>query len=243
MIVFGHNNFNIKTFTPRDLRMPHEAGAEKIEFQVRQRYFHLFWIPFFPIGKLYVMKRAGDTNKYVMPEDIKRRIKTQHNVRTPWYSFALFFVAAFAGLAFAGNDRLKDVKWENRFYEDQAAHRMMIKYPTTGDYYEFGANECETTDSYNGTNVILKVTEYDDDTITFASGYLDMLGKNQYAYSIRAEIAKNNTYSYNSFTVKKENLLKLLDTEYQTSTADKPHMEDLGWCFKFRGMERAKLEL
>ncbi|WP_394750667.1 hypothetical protein [Spongiimicrobium salis] len=239
MIVFGHNNFKIKSFSFRDLRIPQEPGAEGIDFQVRQRYFHLFWIPFFPIGKLYVVKKKGDSNYYEMPQDIKSRIQ-QQGVKTPWYSFALLVLAFVGGIIFVGAEKLNDISRENRFYENQAMTKMMMKYPTTGDYYKFKAYEC-SNDRYNSTYVILKVNSYDEEHIEFASGYLDLLGDNQYAYSISSEIAKNNEYIYNNFTVKKENLMGLLNKEYR-EYGENAKIEDLGWCFEFQDMERAKLD-
>jgi len=215
MIVFGHNNFKVKTFTARDLRLPQEPGINDIEFQVRQRYAHLFWIPFFPIGKLYAIKKKGDSNLYEMPDAIKHQIKMKHKV---------------------------DARWENEFYVNQAEHKMMVKYPTSGDYYKFNVSECDDADKYNYTDVILKVTDYDDNTIEFSSAYLDMLGKDQMFYSMRAAMNASKDFKYNTFTVQKEDLLKLFDREYNTSSSDLQHIEDLGWCFKFQDMERADLD-
>ena len=66
-IVFGHNNFLIKSYTPAELGIPPSDKLNGIVFEVRQHYFHLFWIPFFGIGKIYVIRRTGDSGMYQMP--------------------------------------------------------------------------------------------------------------------------------------------------------------------------------
>lgn len=60
--------------------------------------------------------------------------KHGHDVRNPWYSYSLIVLGLLIGLWFYTDDKLGDIKYENNFYLDQAKNKMMVKYPTTGDY-------------------------------------------------------------------------------------------------------------
>lgn len=93
MIVFGHNNFLVKKYTSVDLNLPPDESFQGVSFEVRQRYAHLFWIPFFPIRKLWAIKKPGDNNLYEMPVQFKQLILAQKksDIKTPWYSWSLFF--------------------------------------------------------------------------------------------------------------------------------------------------------
>lgn len=241
MIVFGHNNFKIKSFSPRELGIPENPGDQKITLEVRQRYFHLFWIPFFPIGKAYVVRKEGDSNMYEMPLELQHVLSQRDDIKTPWYSFALIFLALFIGVSFFGNEKMKDIKWENRFYVEQANQKMRVKYPTTGDYYKFKAFECSDTNS-RPAEIIVKVIAYDEDSIEFSSAYMNILDSNQYSYSIQSEINKNLDYRYNSFELKKEDIMNSFHKEYR-DYGDDVVLKDMNWCYVFKGMDREKLDV
>ena len=86
MIVFGTNNFSIKTYSLSDLQIADDTG--RITIELRQKFFHVFWIPFFPIGQIWVMRMAGDSSKYVVPGEVQMQITTLGLEQSPpWYSF------------------------------------------------------------------------------------------------------------------------------------------------------------
>ena len=242
MIVFGHNNFKIRSISPREIGIPETAGQQKITIEVRQRYFHLFWIPFFPIGKIYGIRKQGDSNLYEVPPQIKNAVLSKVDVKTPWYSYSIFIIALIIGSGMWGNNKISSIERENNFYEEQAVTKMLVKYPTTGDYYKFIVKDCsEDNNSRYNTPIIVKVTSYDATSIEFSSAYINMLDKEQYAYSLSTEIEKNNDYKYNSFSLKKEDIIKCLTKEYRSYGNDEA-IEDLNWCYVFKDMERQKLD-
>jgi hypothetical protein len=97
MIVYGWNHFKIKSFKPVDLGIPYD-GQEDISIEYRQKYFHLFWIPFIGIGKMWGLRKASDSsNLYEIPEELKNVLNQQQLPATPWYSFAgLILIAGIA---------------------------------------------------------------------------------------------------------------------------------------------------
>ncbi len=126
MIVFGHNNFRIKSITPAQLGLTDESWSG-ITFEIRQRYFHLFWIPFFSIGKLYGIKKPGDDSLYEMPAEIKQVIESNFKVGTPWYTFFLLW-AALAGGAVAGiGGVISDYQNKERWAEQQEQRKVENK--------------------------------------------------------------------------------------------------------------------
>jgi len=91
-IVFGVYNIGIKEYSPLELGITDEA-AKAYTFAVKQRIFHLFWIPIFPLYKVYAMvDRAGTA--YHAPTGIEQVLRNAGRHKTPWYSFLLLILAA-----------------------------------------------------------------------------------------------------------------------------------------------------
>lgn len=84
-IVFGWNSLKVRRFTLDEIGIMKslEPGTE---LEIRQAYFHLFWIPFFGLGKRWIV-RKGD-KMYEMPAEIKALArKSLTDIKTPWYTF------------------------------------------------------------------------------------------------------------------------------------------------------------
>ena len=74
MIIYGTGEKKLKTSQNRSYRCP-ECGENGISFYFFQKYFHLFWIPVFPIGRRSVA--ACDKCSIVYKEDrIPRELKS-----------------------------------------------------------------------------------------------------------------------------------------------------------------------
>lgn len=107
MIVFGTNHFKISkepllvnvADNPAPVVSPYGTATETpapepqhLPVDVYQKYFHLFWIPVVPIGKLVGFKEKGKL--YTLKEDKlsgKERDAIRefsHLHKSPWYSFA-----------------------------------------------------------------------------------------------------------------------------------------------------------
>lgn len=241
MIVFGHNNFLIKSFKPEEAGLP-PVERNAITFEVRQRYFHLFWIPFFPIGKVWGLKRAGDENLYAIPDDIEQVVKSNVSVGTPWYSFALCLIALFVGAVIFLKDVQRKQGYEDNFYNRIAESKMLIDYPTTGDFYKFSYYE-EGSESSYGKDLLLKVKQYDDDKIQFNTLNKEMY-KESSAYSgnfknIYLGIESND---YNPFYIDKEVLKSLFNEEYRSYSGEPKEIPGLSGKFILKKVERMELK-
>ena len=91
--VFGWYSFKIKSYSPQDLNLDTEEWSNTT-FEVRQKVFHLFWLPFFSLGKVYARRKGGKL--YDVPNAIIAAIKAKGKIRTPWYSFLLPILVATA---------------------------------------------------------------------------------------------------------------------------------------------------
>ncbi|MGL5888448.1 MAG: hypothetical protein ACRC3B_01105, partial [Bacteroidia bacterium] len=85
MIVYGWNSFKLHSAPVHQYPFG-QNFAPGIEVEIRQKYAHIFWIPFFSIGQMWVLKQNGQM--FEMPNDLKHAL-IQNGVKpkTPWYSF------------------------------------------------------------------------------------------------------------------------------------------------------------
>jgi hypothetical protein len=58
MILFGWNNYRLTSVQPHELGVQASANAD-MSIEYRQKYFHLFFIPVFPLGKFWAVRQAG----------------------------------------------------------------------------------------------------------------------------------------------------------------------------------------
>jgi hypothetical protein len=91
MILYGWNNYLLKSVQPHELGVYKNEVAD-IQIQYRQKYFHLFFIPVFPLGRFWAIRQGG---KLYEPSPEMRvalgsvDVKTKH---TLWAWSGIFLV-------------------------------------------------------------------------------------------------------------------------------------------------------
>ena len=81
MIVYGWNSYVLKSVSLMDLGIiSNEQTDSKIEY--RQKYFHLFFIPCIPIGRMWAVKQAGKL--YEVNPDILSRLEQVETRNKNW---------------------------------------------------------------------------------------------------------------------------------------------------------------
>ncbi|WP_276480177.1 hypothetical protein [Paraflavitalea pollutisoli] len=137
-IIFGWNHFKIKTIDPFAVGLSQQAQPG-YQIEIRQRYFHLFWIPCFSLGKKWALRKDGQL--YEMPEPYKFVLQERKDLaaKTPWYTYAGPLLAASICLYFYVNGKVEDYRvdqYEARqfsaAYTDNAAK---FSKPSIDDYY------------------------------------------------------------------------------------------------------------
>ena len=140
MIVFGWNSFMLEEHKPSTLGMPADLD-QQIKFEKRQKYFHLFWIPFFGIGTTWVVRKPNDSQMYEPPADLRALLEAlPAKSGTPWYTFALPILAAAGCVIFFVGSSISSYQSKKRHEEYMAKktqqEKNAIVNPAQGTYFK-----------------------------------------------------------------------------------------------------------
>ena len=93
MILYGTNSFKLKAYQPHEVEFPNDVQPYTIE--KHQKYFHLYYIPFFPTSQYWAIRRSDNQLYQVAPEGIRHLDSLGHAHKTPWYAFIGLFLIGF----------------------------------------------------------------------------------------------------------------------------------------------------
>jgi hypothetical protein len=161
-IVFGWNSFKVRSFTLAEIGIMKQPEPG-LQFEVRQAYFHLFWIPMFGLGKRWVV-RKGD-KLYDMPDDIKALArKSLTGIRMPWYTCAgpimvVTGVALFSVITMY-KEAQRHKEWAKEVKDHATELTAKLQHLTTNDFITI-----EDQLGRYGQGVYLKVEDIQGDTI------------------------------------------------------------------------------
>jgi hypothetical protein len=215
MIVFGWNSLKVRRFTLADIGIIRQAEPD-IEFEVRQAYFHLFWIPFFGLGKRWVVRRGGKL--YEMPGDIKYLAqKSLTGIKTPWYTFTGPLLLLAAGIVFSAVTSYESHQSHKRFVSDYKertdALTAKLQHLTTNDFIAL-----DKLDPPYESGTYLKVEDIKGDVImvTAVESEKDAPMEVEYEYTKHA-----NTLP--SMKVSHKQLLNAFPKEYDSLSINGSH--------------------
>lgn len=139
-ILFGWNRFRLKTFTFQELNLPELEEFPNATFQVAQSYFHLFYIPVFPMGKRYDL--VMDKKLYHVPPSLMKMINPEQiKVRGKWYAWT-FLILFLVILSAAKITRyVESSQVEKEAIEFAQIQREFFDNPEIGDLIEFDNNK------------------------------------------------------------------------------------------------------
>ncbi|WP_289662345.1 hypothetical protein [Flavobacterium panacagri] len=163
MIVFGHRNFKIKEIHPNELGLIDDTDYM---IEIRQKYVHIYFIPFFGIGKIWGIRKHGELYELPMPfiHEIKRR---EIKVRSPWYTYTLPILLLFASIIYFGGEALKEHDHEKRskIYFTETVQGMYYKIDNAKSNEIYTLNNVEKDDSES--KMYLKVEKVYPEKIVF----------------------------------------------------------------------------
>ncbi|HTF81415.1 MAG TPA: hypothetical protein VL947_06815 [Cytophagales bacterium] len=123
MIIYGWNSFKLETCNPTSLGLPSEFDAA-YTIERHQKYFHLFWIPFFSLGKRWVLRKRPDQQLYEPSAELLKflnALPVAH--KTPWYTYTLLYVIMLGGLVFYIYEKIdqyqSDKHYEGTLYKNK----------------------------------------------------------------------------------------------------------------------------
>lgn len=157
-IVFGWNRFKLKSFTFQELNLPELEQFPNATIRVAQSYFHIFWIPVFPMGKRYDLEMNKEI--YHVPPSLMKLIdEEQINVRGKWYAWSLPILAVVIMLGVYFNGMYTDHKYQQQSLDYAESQRAFFDYPMVGDHIHFSNNGDVNFDAevckIDGSRVIL----------------------------------------------------------------------------------------
>ncbi|WP_298308472.1 zinc-ribbon domain-containing protein [Flavobacterium sp.] len=135
MIFYGTKASNIKNGQVINVDCPHCETNTSMNYAVFGKYAHVYWIPFFPIGKTTVAecnncKRTFEYSELPQPIQTKLdREKEKDAVKTPIWMFSglgIIAVLVAIGIYSSGETEKKEAEY--------------LKAPKVGDIYKFESN-------------------------------------------------------------------------------------------------------
>jgi hypothetical protein len=85
-IAFGTYSIKLKSYTAEELALT-DAHWQSTVFEVRQKVFHIFWIPVFSLQKQYIARKGNIVHE--APLLMVNLIQQKGIVKKPWYAFTL----------------------------------------------------------------------------------------------------------------------------------------------------------
>ena len=207
-IVFGWNHFRIKTFDPVELGLTQQTDPN-LKIEVRQHYFHLFWIPFFSLGKKWAIRKNNEL--YEMPVVLKSTISSRNDikVRTPWFTFAGPLLLSVLGFGFLVNEQVEKYRWgqnQKKQFAAEYAHNIgLFRKPSPDDYY--------LLTSVNGySQIYAKITRLDKRHVGLS--YITNRGANAYTPLKIAALFTTYANELQSITFDRGDSAKLFCSDY-----------------------------
>lgn len=176
MIIYGSRSVKLAVEQVSD-SCPHCGTANSIELYVFQKYAHVFWIPFFPIGKTAVSQ--CNHCKQILKKDempssmISAYDRIKAKTRIPVWTFAgLALVGALILVGFVSNKQ-KDEK-----------NAKLIQAPATGDVFEVRTKDGQYTlmkvAQVKGDSLFIQLHQYETNKL---KGLADLKRKGESGYT------------------------------------------------------------
>ena len=219
MILFGYNNYKVKTVLPTELGLMDESFRNS-EIQLRQKYFHLYYIPLFPLGQYWTVMKNGE--QYVIDPKLENIVKQLHPSGIDWKSFALVYIITIGMTIYFTNDKISNYKREKKYKADMIEKgnilSQQLKQIKPNNIIEFNSFPRVFLKVIKAESNRLLLTKISDDD-NYSSGYSFPLSGELEAY-MRAQDQVNT----DSFWINRTDLNRYIrkDDSYQ-----KPNNKDL----------------
>jgi hypothetical protein len=149
MIFYGTRSSNIKNGELRNVTCPHCQTNVSMNYSVYSKYAHIYWIPFFPIGKTNIIECRSCKASYdlaTVDQSIKEKFKKeqeQNPAKTPLTHYSLLM--GIGVLMILGTISV---------FKDSSDTEEFAKNPKVGDvFYEALSN------GHFSTSKITKITK------------------------------------------------------------------------------------
>lgn len=133
MIVYGWNNYCLKTITSKEIST-NESDTLNAKIQYRIKYFHLFWIPVFPLGTYWTLNMNG--KQMELTPEMKAALNTVDKSNFMWifsWSGILLPLLIFGGMQLQSkmerrrySSHMEDSRiYLESYFKDQSKHQSL----------------------------------------------------------------------------------------------------------------------
>jgi hypothetical protein len=143
MILFGWYSFLLKAYMLEELGIKVDDPTQHMQVEVRQRCFHLFWVPFFSLGKIYAFRKDGKL--YNLTPELEATLRKHTVHKTPWYTYIGFILVFFGFIFYNANEKYEAYRSRKSLEELRAAKREILTNPIIGDEYTMGTDKISNT--------------------------------------------------------------------------------------------------
>ncbi len=192
MIFYGSKGTHLHSEQVSGIKCSHCEQQTIHNISIYGRYAHVYWIPFFPLGKKGVSE-CNHCKITLAPKEMNEPLKLAYqnvnsNTKSPiWHWSGLGVIVILIGLiAFTGSQHKKDAI-------------NYINNPQTGDIYEYKANEYYS---------LLKVSSVSQDSVFVISNDYE-IEKQSKLY----KIDKTKNYTAEPYGISKEEIKELFESK------------------------------
>lgn len=172
-IIFGTYSFKLKAVDVSKFNL--KIGEDNL-CEIRQEVFHIFFIPFFPTGKEYGVRKAKDFHK--LSVEAKKVFKSKYKPRTPWYSFSGLIIGVLVFGCIAGSDYLSHMSIMKQREQDKLAMIDKFEQPKVHDVYRIYVTA--PNQDWQNRNHYMRVEKHSADSIYFKISVQDDVRRNGY---------------------------------------------------------------
>lgn len=199
MLIYGQKSTHLLTNSIKS-SCPHCNSSNTVRISVFQKYAHVFWIPFFPLGKTGVSE-CSHCKQVLELKEMPQAYKLDYeaikiNTKTPIWTF--IGLVLLAGLitfgVYTGN-------------KNEAENKQLINNPKVGDIYEYKTE----TKAYS-TMKVVNVTK-DSVAVVYNNFEVDRLKGMHKLKGSNAEYDSISVFFHKSELAKKLESGEIIDVE------------------------------
>lgn len=123
-IVFGHNSFVIKRLSPKELGLENNPEMKNAEIQLIQKYAHLYFIPVFPMGQEWILRKDGKS--YHLINDLQHKLLYHYPSRIHVGAFALPLILILGFFGYFTYEKIANYRSEKRYVAEMENKGVLL---------------------------------------------------------------------------------------------------------------------